>query len=153
MWSRATYETELNSAVAESVPSWSWWPCSWADVPRRRWSGQTWLSWHRRSSGGTSHSSPPSLGTRGCAWIPVAANTPHKPAWDWHRGTNVLTSLPVGQRSSPLPRNSVKVEIKFHLECKLCFSSAQSMLRKIDRNNLSVNIEAKYCVSWLRFDV
>ena len=36
----------------------------------------------------------------------------------WHRVFDVTS---VGQRSSPWPWNLVKVEIKFHLECKLCF--------------------------------
>ena len=46
------------------------------------------------------------------------------------------------------PCNSVKVEIKFHLECKLHFPSAQPM----HLTKLSESIEAKYWVSWLSFD-
>ena len=49
----------------------------------------------------------------------------------------------IGQRSSPWTCNSVKVEIKFHLECKLHFPSAQLMLRKciksIQRTHLKVS--------------
>ena len=38
--------------------------------------------------------------------------------------------------------NSVKVEIKFHLECKLHFLCAQLMLRQLHLTNVSENIEA-----------
>ena len=48
---------------------------------------------------------------------------------------------------------SVKVEIKFHLECKLHFPGAELRLRQMHLTNLSESIEAKYCVSWLSFDV
>ena len=50
----------------------------------------------------------------------------------------------IGQRSSPWTCNSVKVEMKFHLECKLHFPSAQFMLRQLHLTNLSESIEAKY---------
>ena len=36
----------------------------------------------------------------------------------------------IGQRSSPWSYNSVEVEMKFHLECKLRFPSAQRLLGK-----------------------
>ena len=59
----------------------------------------------------------------------------------------------IGQRSSPWSCNSVKVEIKFHLDCKLHFPSAQSMLRQMHLRNVSESTEAMYRVSWLRFEV
>ena len=48
----------------------------------------------------------------------------------------------VGQRSSPWTYNSVKVERKFHLECKLHFPSAQFMLRQMHLTNVSESIKA-----------
>ena len=59
----------------------------------------------------------------------------------------------VGQCSSPWTCNSVKVEIKFHLECKLHFPSVQLILRQIHLTKVFESIEAKYWVSWLSFDV
>ena len=59
------------------------------------------------------------------------ARTPRKYVFD-------VTS--VGQRSS-WTCNSVKVEIKLHLECKYCFLCARFMLRQMRRTNLSVGIE------------
>ena len=56
----------------------------------------------------------------------------------------------VGQRSSPWPCNSVKVELN-HLECKLNFPSAQLMLRQMHLMKVFERIEAKYRVFWLRF--
>ena len=50
----------------------------------------------------------------------------------------------VGQRSSPWTCNSVKVEIKFHLECKIHFPSAQIVLRQMYLTNVSESTEAKY---------
>ena len=50
----------------------------------------------------------------------------------------------VGQRSSPWTCNSVKVEIKFHLECKLHFPSAQLMIRQMHLTIVFESIEAKY---------
>ena len=50
----------------------------------------------------------------------------------------------IGQRSSLSTCNSVKVEMKFHLECKLHFPSAQLMLRQMHSTNVSESIEAKY---------
>ena len=41
------------------------------------------------------------------------------------------------------PCNSMKVDIKFHLECKLRFPFAQLLLRQIHLTNLSVSIDAK----------
>ena len=56
-------------------------------------------------------------------------------------------------RWSAWPCNSVKIEIKFCLECMLCFPCAQIMLRQMHRTNLSVSIEAKYhWVSWLSYE-
>ena len=49
--------------------------------------------------------------------------------------------------------NLVKVEIKFHLECKLCFPCEQFLLRKIHGTNLSVSVEATYWVSWVSLDL
>ena len=46
----------------------------------------------------------------------------------------------------------VKVEIKFHLECRLHFPCAQLMLRQMHWTNASKSIEAKYWVSWVSFD-
>ena len=66
---------------------------------------------------------------------------------------NVFDVTSVGQRSSPWTCNSVKVGIKFHLECKLHFPSAQLMLRQMHLTKVFESIEAKYCVSWLSFDV
>ena len=40
----------------------------------------------------------------------------------------VFDVISVGQRSSSWPCNSVKVEMKFHLECKLCFYVAVNAL-------------------------
>ena len=56
----------------------------------------------------------------------------------------------VGQRSPPWRCDSVRVEIKFQLECKLHFPSAQLIM------HLTIvyeSIEATYWVSWLSFDV
>ena len=58
---------------------------------------------------------------------PLALNgevvrTPRKYVFD-------VTSI--GQRLSPWPCNSVKFQMKFHLECKLHFPSAQLMLRQM----------------------
>ena len=58
--------------------------------------------------------------------------------------------ISIGQRSSPWPCNAVKVEMKFHLECKLHFPCAQLMLWQMHWTNLSASIEYKYWVSWLR---
>ena len=58
-----------------------------------------------------------------------------------------------GQRSSPWPCNSVKVEITFHVECNLRFLSAEVMLHQMHRTDLSASIEAKYWVSWQSLDV
>ena len=52
--------------------------------------------------------------------------------------------ISIGQRSSPWPYNSVEVEMKFHLECKIHFPSSQLMLRKMHSTNVSESIEAKY---------
>ena len=76
----------------------------------------------------------------------------------WHRGNMtplryVFDVTFIGQRSSPGTCYSVKVEMKFHLECKLYFPGAQLMLRQMHLTNVSESIEAKYWVSWLRFDV
>ena len=49
----------------------------------------------------------------------------------------------VGQRSSPWTCNSVKVEVTFHLECKLHFPSAQLMLRQMHLTKVCESIEAK----------
>ena len=46
-----------------------------------------------------------------------------------HRGNTFLTFTSIGQCLSPCPFNSVKVEIKFHLECNLRTSCAQLVLR------------------------
>ena len=64
----------------------------------------------------------------------------------------VLDVTSIGPRSSPCLCNSVKVEIKCHLECKLHFSSAQLMLGQMHLTNVSESIEAKHRVSWLSFD-
>ena len=61
--------------------------------------------------------------------------TPRKYAFD-------VTS--VGKGSSPRTGNSVKVEIKFHLECKLHFPSAQLMLRQMHLTKVFESIETKY---------
>ena len=57
-------------------------------------------------------------------------------------GNMLFDVTSVGQRSSLWTCNSVKVQIKFHLECKLCFPCAQFMLRQMHWSNLSVSIEA-----------
>ena len=50
----------------------------------------------------------------------------------------------------PLGTNSVKVETKFHLECKLRFPCAQLICcDKCTQHYLSVSNEAEYWVSWL----
>ena len=46
--------------------------------------------------------------------------------------------------------NSVKIVIKFLVQCKLRFLCAQLIFRQMHSTNLSVSIEAKYWVSWLR---
>ena len=48
------------------------------------------------------------------------------------------------EETVPQSSKSVKVEIKFHLECKLHFPSAQLMLRQMHCTNVSESIEAKY---------
>ena len=66
----------------------------------------------------------------------------NKPLWNWKTPwKHVFDVTSVGQRSSPWTCNSVKVEMRFRLECKLHFLCAES-----------ISIEAKYRVSWLRFD-
>ena len=50
----------------------------------------------------------------------------------------------VGQRSSPWTCDLVKVELKFHLECKLHFLGAPLRLRQIHLTDVSESIEAKY---------
>ena len=50
---------------------------------------------------------------------------------------NVFDFTFIGQRSSPWACNSVKVEIKFYLECKLRFPSAQDILRQMRLTNVS----------------
>ena len=65
----------------------------------------------------------------------------------------VLYVTSIGQRSSPCTCNSVKVEMKSHLECKLHFPSAQPMLRQMNLTNVSEGIVANYWVSWLSFDI
>ena len=65
----------------------------------------------------------------------------------------VYDVISIGQRSSPWTWNSVKVESKFHLECKLHLPSAQLLLRQMHLTNVSESIEAKYLVSWLSLDV
>ena len=75
---------------------------------------------------------------------PIDLRTPRKYVFD-------VTS--VCQRSSPWTCNSVKVEIKFHLDCKLHFPSAQLMLRQLYLTKVFESIEAKYWVSGLSFDV
>ena len=47
----------------------------------------------------------------------------------------------------------VEVEMNFHLEWKLRFSFAQFRLRQVHWTGMSVSIEAKYCVCWLRLVV
>ena len=61
----------------------------------------------------------------------------------------VLDVTSVGQRSSPWTCSSVKIEMKFHLECKLHFPSAILMLRQMLLTNVFESIEATYWVSWL----
>ena len=57
----------------------------------------------------------------------------------------LLDITSVGQHSSPWTCNSVKAEIKFHLECKLHFPSAQLMLQKMHLiTRVFESIEAKY---------
>ena len=65
----------------------------------------------------------------------------------------VLTSLPLVSVRRHGRANSVNVEIKFHLEFKLRFPSAQLMLRQMHLTNVSESIKAKCWVSWLGFDV
>ena len=50
----------------------------------------------------------------------------------------------IGQRSSSWTCSSVKVETKFHPECKLHFPCAQLMLRKIHLTSVSESMEAKH---------
>ena len=64
--------------------------------------------------------------------------------------TDVFNVTSVGQRSSPWTCHSVKVEIKFRLECKLHFPRTRIMLRQTHLANVSQSIEAKY---WLSFFV
>ena len=55
-----------------------------------------------------------------------------------HCGNACLALLSlVWQLSSPLTFNSVKVEIKFHLECKLHFPCTQLLLRQMHLTNVS----------------
>ena len=71
--------------------------------------------------------------------------------WTPRKYVHDVTS--VGQRSSPWTCNSVEVETKFHLECKLHFPSAQLMLRQMHLTKVFESVEAKYWASWLSFDV
>ena len=48
--------------------------------------------------------------------------------------------------------NSVKVKLKFHLDCKLHFPRARLTVATNALKNVSGSIEAKYWVSWLSFD-
>ena len=82
----------------------------------------------------------------------------HLPSWVWFRvwftpWKFVFDITSIGQRLSPWPCNSVEVEMKFHLECKLHFPCAQLMLRQTHFTNVPESIEAKYWVSWLSFDI
>ena len=43
-----------------------------------------------------------------------------------------------------MTNNSMKVEIKFHLDCKLHFPCAELMLRQMHLTNVSESIEANY---------
>ena len=81
--------------------------------------------------------------------FPASSRKPH----DQTPRKYVFDVTSVGQRSSPWTCNSMKVEIKFHLERKLHFPSAQLMLRLMHLTKVFESIEAKYCVSWLTFDV
>ena len=66
-----------------------------------------------------------------------------------HRGTTDLTWLPLATvRHHGRSCNSVKVEIKFHLECKLHFPCAHLMLQKTHLTNVSESTEARYWVCW-----
>ena len=67
----------------------------------------------------------------------------------WSAEITYLTSLPWSWTC-----DSVKVEIKLHVECKLHFPCAQLMLRQMHSTNLSESIDAKYLfIFWLRFDM
>ena len=91
------------------------------------------------------HCFSPRLTVSTCKQNPVQISaSPRKYVFD-------VTS--VGHRSSPWTCNSVKVRIKFNLQCKLHFPSTQLMLRQMHFTNVSESIEAKYWVSWLSFDV
>ena len=61
-----------------------------------------------------------------------------------HRGNTYLTSLPLVSVRRHGRVNSVKVEIKFHLECKFHFPSAQLMLRRMHLTKVFESIEATY---------
>ena len=62
----------------------------------------------------------------------------------WTPRKYVFDVTSIGQRSSPWTCNSVKAEIKFHLECKLHFPNPQLMLRQMHLTNLSESMEAKF---------
>ena len=70
-----------------------------------------------------------------------------------HCGNTYLASLALVSVRRHGRVNSLKVEIKFHLECKLHFPSAQLMWRQVCLAKVSESIEDKYWVSWRSFDV
>ena len=83
------------------------------------------------------------------AWHSARHHEGHKRWATRHHGNTYLMLL----RLVSIHRHShVNVEVKFHLECKLCFPCAQFMLFQMHWTNLSVSIEATYWVPWLSFD-
>ena len=76
----------------------------------------------------------------------------HCHRFDWGKGREGIWRH-LHWRSLPWTCNSVKVDIKFHVECKLHFPSAQLMLRQMHLTNVPESNEAKYRVSWLRLYV
>ena len=56
----------------------------------------------------------------------------------------------VGQRSSPWQCNSVKVEVKFHLESEICFVCAQVILLRLMQTTVEQGIGGVFKKIWGR---
>ena len=130
-----------------SSPRWSgecsWWP--WPGLRTSACSG---------SRGSTSRTETRPLTSQcGSSRPSSLSESTSRPAPEHKRGreNTYLMSLPLVSVRHHGRANSVKGEMKIHLECKLHFPSAQLMLWQMHLTNVSESIEAKYWVS--SFDV